>query len=201
MTAQAQAPALIDQVIALKAQIDAGKISDRNWEFANSLVSAYKRYGRLSEKQAAWVAKLVSPAPRPAQTIEASRLIAMFDSAAQNLKRPKIKIELAGTEIVLKQATKGAEPGSVFVVAAASDTYLGRISRDGGLNLREAPGVSKIALAQALADFAKAPEATAAAYGKRFGVCCFCSRELTDQRSVDAGYGPVCAERFSLDWG
>lgn len=200
MTAQAQT--LAQQVAQLNDMIVAGKVADRNWDFANSLVSSFRRYGRLSEKQAVWVGKLVAPTTqRPAQTIDASRLIAMFDKAATNLKRPKVKIELAGTEVVLKQATKGAEPGSVFVVAAASDTYLGRISRDGGLNLREAPGVSKIALEQALAAFAKDPEATAAAYGKRFGQCCFCSRELTDQRSVDVGYGPVCAENYGLDWG
>lgn len=38
-------------------------------------------------------------------------------------------------------------------------------------------------------------------FGKETGVCCFCNRELTDERSVVKGYGPICAERYSLPWG
>lgn len=31
--------------------------------------------------------------------------------------------------------------------------------------------------------------------------CCFCNRTLSDQRSIEAGYGPVCADNHGLDWG
>lgn len=41
----------------------------------------------------------------------------------------------------------------------------------------------------------------AARFGKVTGACVFCSRLLTDERSVSAGYGPVCAEREGLPWG
>ena len=41
----------------------------------------------------------------------------------------------------------------------------------------------------------------ASAYGKAHGFCMFCSLELTDQRSVDAGYGPTCANKYDLPWG
>jgi len=33
------------------------------------------------------------------------------------------------------------------------------------------------------------------------GNCCFCRRELTDKRSTEVGYGPICADHFSLPWG
>lgn len=33
------------------------------------------------------------------------------------------------------------------------------------------------------------------------GFCCFCSLELTDARSVTAGYGPTCADNNGLPWG
>lgn len=36
----------------------------------------------------------------------------------------------------------------------------------------------------------------AAAYGRTTGVCCVCGRLLTDEGSVAAGIGPVCAARF-----
>jgi hypothetical protein len=41
----------------------------------------------------------------------------------------------------------------------------------------------------------------AAAFGRLTGQCVFCARELTDQRSIDVGYGPVCAGKNGLPWG
>lgn len=33
-------------------------------------------------------------------------------------------------------------------------------------------------------------------YGKLYGVCCNCGRDLTDEGSIEAGIGPVCAKKF-----
>lgn len=48
-----------------------------------------------------------------------------------------------------------------------------------------------------------APHAEAA--GHATGRCCFCGRDLTDERSAEhkggAGYGPVCAAKYGLPWG
>lgn len=41
----------------------------------------------------------------------------------------------------------------------------------------------------------------AASFGALTGRCVFCDRELTDERSIEVGYGPVCAERNGLPWG
>lgn len=41
----------------------------------------------------------------------------------------------------------------------------------------------------------------AARFGKLWGSCVFCSRLLTDERSVAVGYGPICAEKNGLPWG
>lgn len=45
------------------------------------------------------------------------------------------------------------------------------------------------------------PIAYAKEHGYKTGRCCFCSRKLTDPKSVDVGYGPVCAEHYGLPWG
>lgn len=50
------------------------------------------------------------------------------------------------------------------------------------------------------ADMVVSPE-QAARFGKLYGICCFCSRTLTDERSIGVGYGPVCAEHYGLPWG
>lgn len=41
----------------------------------------------------------------------------------------------------------------------------------------------------------------AAQFGALTGACVFCSRRLTDERSVTVGYGPVCADKAGLPWG
>jgi hypothetical protein len=41
----------------------------------------------------------------------------------------------------------------------------------------------------------------AARFGRLTGTCVFCSRHLTDERSVTVGYGPKCADNNSLPWG
>lgn len=41
----------------------------------------------------------------------------------------------------------------------------------------------------------------AAKFGQLYGTCTFCWRELTDERSIAAGYGPTCAENRGLPWG
>ena len=45
------------------------------------------------------------------------------------------------------------------------------------------------------------PAKVAAEHGKLTGKCCFCNRKLDDKRSTEVGYGPICAEHYSLPWG
>jgi len=39
--------------------------------------------------------------------------------------------------------------------------------------------------------------AEAVEFGSIYGICCNCSRTLTDEHSIEAGIGPVCAKRFA----
>ena len=55
--------------------------------------------------------------------------------------------------------------------------------------------------AEALRGILEAPLQRAVAAGHETGNCCFCGRELTDERSVSAGYGPICAGHYGLPWG
>lgn len=43
--------------------------------------------------------------------------------------------------------------------------------------------------------------AIAKAHAEDHHACMFCGLELTDDPSVVAGYGPVCAEKYDLPWG
>jgi hypothetical protein len=46
--------------------------------------------------------------------------------------------------------------------------------------------------------FAKEPAKVASEFGRATGRCCFCNAALTDARSTAVGFGPVCAETWSL---
>lgn len=62
-----------------------------------------------------------------------------------------------------------------------------------------APGILRRA-----GEFRPLTAAEAAAFGHEFHACIFCSRSLSDdgpKRSVQVGYGPVCAEKNDLPWG
>lgn len=41
----------------------------------------------------------------------------------------------------------------------------------------------------------------AAKFGQLYGICMFCWSELTDERSIGVGYGPICADNRGLPWG
>jgi hypothetical protein len=41
----------------------------------------------------------------------------------------------------------------------------------------------------------------AAKFGQLYGICISCSKDLTDERSIFAGYGQRCAERNGWPWG
>jgi hypothetical protein len=52
-----------------------------------------------------------------------------------------------------------------------------------------------------LSELSNDPAGTASKYGKLTGNCCFCHRQLEDERSTAVGYGPICAKHFGLAWG
>lgn len=174
--------------------------------FACDLVDKGRRYG-LSEKQAAWVHILVveaeTPREAPAPVATVTGLRGMIDLAGGTLKFPKVNVTTeSGQRIRLSRAGENSRtPGVIHVTDGkpyGESTYFGKIDLEGNL-------LPSDSMTPEVADFLQAlnddPEAVATAYGQRTGSCCFCSRELTDGRSVAVGYGPVCAEHYGLPWG
>jgi hypothetical protein len=122
-----------------------------------------------------------------------------------SLKRPVIKLTATdGVNIRLSVAGgQSKEPGSIIVTTDAAyenRTYIGRISTTGVYT-----GAFRYAaqppVVECLKAFSADPVAVAREYGRKTGSCCFCSRELTDKRSLLVGYGPICAGNYGLPWG
>jgi hypothetical protein len=183
----------------LKARADAGH------NFAASLLQGYARYGHFTSKQAYWAEKLAAEANAPAPEPEdlGGDLSAIADkfklAKANGLKYPALifaNIGPIGKTRVSMAPDNGKNPGCLYV--KADGAYAGKINPAGGYTA--ARGASP-ALTQFLHAFAADPVGVGAAKGKDAGACCFCGRELTDARSLAAGYGGTCAKHWGLPWG
>ena len=169
--------------------------------FCESLVDAIGKYGDLTENQLAAVhkgmakevdrAKAKEKAKKAVAVVDLSIIREKLETAKGNqVKYPKFK---AGDNYVFTLAQPNSKnPDHVYV--KQGDKYLGKISPDGeffGYKLPE----EHIKNVQ---EIAKDPLEGAKAYGLRFGNCGMCGRGLTNHRSIDAGIGPVCAEKYGL---
>jgi hypothetical protein len=182
------------------AALRSGSVTGRDAEILTDMLGRARHYGgRLTQKQAAFAERLIEPTVAPAAkvTIDLARINQMFDTAAQSLKRPFVNFLVGGVELKMSPApATGKNPGSLYVKRLGE--YQGKIDRAGRFS---AARDAQDGILEALQAFAANPAAAALAYGQATGNCCFCARELTDARSVTAGYGPICAEHYGLPWG
>ena len=180
------------------------KLDASSKEFAGSLLKQARKR-ELSEKQWFWVNKLIDRANTPkaeeAQVGDLSAIMAMFTHAKGKLKWPKVHLQMNGAEYRFNIAGSTAKvPGSLTVLRATK--YAGRILQDGTFQPSMALDRDEgRAVAWDLRALAMDPVKAASTHGHQTGNCCFCRRFLTDKRSVDVGYGPVCADNFGLPWG
>ena len=190
------------QLEALEAAI--GQLSVRDRDFAGDLITNFRRWGRLSEKQLVWVgtltARAAAPAPAPVAAVNVANIQAMFDRAGRTLKRIKVKLQTAeGQPVAFARAGVHSKyAGQIMITDGGSfgdNKYFGRIDHDGNYHATNRAGADVLALVQ---EFADEPETTAGRYGRLTGSCCFCNHSLKDSRSTELGYGPVCAQRFGL---
>jgi hypothetical protein len=192
---------------ALRKALPALPAKDQS--FAQSLLDQHDIRGSLSEKQAYWVNKLAAKAADPARSFaepvkvqDVYGLVQLFRKASETLKHPAIVFDAGDLPIRLSVAGERAKvPGSINVTSPGSfenRVWYGRVLTDGTLvQSRDCTPAVVDAVKALAADPAKA----AAAYGRKTGCCCFCARELTDARSVEVGYGPICADHYGLPWG
>lgn len=161
------------------------------------------KYPKLSVEQLFWLHKkaleMSAPKPKGIEVGNFQRIHTMFHRAAKHLKYPKINLmDDEGHCVILSLAPiDGKNVGCVYV-KDGNKNYMGKVTAAGEFfPSRMAPAT----LVPYLRKFAGNPEQIAAKYGKLTGNCCFCLRSLSDERSTDVGYGPVCADRYGLAWG
>jgi hypothetical protein len=168
-------------------------------DFTASLYASLTRWGTLTQNQInAWYRgqekMKAARAATEAKSGEAdlSRIREMFDAATSSgFKKPVYRAE--GLKITLAPAT-GRNAGALYVVEIEDDAYQGKVEGVTFKAAREAKGDTL----SRLQTIARNPMEAAVRYGRQTGRCSCCGRELTNQASIDAGIGPICAGKWGL---
>ena len=127
-----------------------------------------------------------------APVVEISAIEKLFATAVDNdVKRPIFRAD--GLEISKAPAT-GKNAGSLYV--KRNGEYAGKITDGKFHKVYAAPADTVDRLMAVAAD----PLKEAMAYGRKFGNCALCGRDLVDPVSIRAKVGPVCAPKWGLDY-
>lgn len=188
-------------------------------DFALSLRNAVGHYGRLTPNQLGVVQsrikgeenRLAAQAARPpAAPIErpkvdaanVAKIVDAFNQAKKKVRYPKLRLsgENEGDRFIFSPAPDtGVNAGAIYVKQQAramgevyEGAYLGKILGGSFFRSRDCTEETEKAVLAVASD----PETAAVAYGKRYGVCSVCDRDLSDEKSVERGIGPVCAKRM-----
>lgn len=131
-----------------------------------------------------------------------------FDPSKGSMDPATLRAIPAGKYLVddiylqVDRPSKGRWDGFIFVKLIVSEggTF---VDRRRVATLNPASSAARVDESHRLAieSLAADPAQFAAAFGKSTGSCSFCGRGLTDERSVEVGYGPVCADHNGLPWG
>jgi hypothetical protein len=181
-------------------------------DFAKSLIAQYQKKSFLSMKQEYWVGKLLDAANGKPDKVRSnsaaglgdfSGVYAMLDGAKQHLQFPSIHLSVLGVEVELYlSGPKAKTPGMLNIVSAggfAKRNWFGRLTKDGVW--LQGNGMTEDfieALSSVLIDLGLDPAETIARHGRMIGRCCFCWSQLTDKRSLAAGFGETCSKHYGL---
>jgi hypothetical protein len=183
---------------ALEAAIPT--LPEHQRSFARSLIEQSER--GLSEKQWVWVRRLAEPKTE-APTANLRGILELFASVPGEKAILVVRTKDGSQYRLSRAGTKSTHPGTLNVTDNKRGfdrrTWFGRITLDGTFEpAYRLSHAEARAVVEALETFQADPAGVAGQFGLSTGVCCFCAAELTDPRSKEVGYGPVCAAKWHL---
>lgn len=177
-----------------------------DFAFAVDMRQAVQKFGHLTDKQlaaakncaaklaAAKVAREAERAEREAHAkdVDVSEIAkAMALAQSNGIKRPMVRL----ARFKFKPAPDtGRNAGAIYVTDRETDGYMGKIDHGKFFASRECTAD----LEAQVVDVASNPREAAIAYGKQYGQCAICGRELSDAESVKRGIGPICADKYGF---
>ncbi len=147
------------------------------------------------------VVEMSGPPKAEPKVVEASNVLAFFEEAATRVKFPKVR---TASLKFTRSGSKAKVPGGIVVTDHGdypNNKFYGRIGLDGKFLATGSAGPEVIA---GVTEFNADPAAFATKEGKLNGRCVFCFSPIgtgDDRKSIEAGYGPVCAAKFGIPWG
>jgi hypothetical protein len=163
----------------LQAVANNATATPRDRSFAMDLVNHLQRKGALSERQAPYADKLIARYTKGGNAI-ASVPVTPLDNG--------LYLTLASGEIHKLYTTQNDRQAAKVLTV---------INGHGSFDYVKG-GTREVAQRVAKGEARVLTQDEAAAFGRQHGFCCNCCRDLTDDRSLAAGYGPVCAD--NLGW-
>lgn len=199
------ASTLADQLAAIQHNLPA---KDR--EFAAGLIDSTRKHGETNGR-VQWLQTLIARAQGAEQAPQQqtvslgsfAKVKALFGCAKENLKFPKIRLQLeSGQPVVLAIAGEASKaPGTINVTDGGpfgSNRWYGRVN-DAGEWTKSGKEFPELAEVETLLHkLGEDPVATAGHYGRLTGRCCFCNLPLKDEQSTAVGFGPKCAQNYGL---
>ena len=177
-----------------------GLLEIQTWNsFAEDLLRQWTTKGDLSEKQIEAANRMLAKvaankakreeAKADAVVIDLTAIREMFQKVFESgYKRPKYR---AADLVISRAPDTGKNAGHLYV--KSDEDYQGKIAPDGRFfPVRNASESATERLQAIAAD----PQGEAIRHGAKTGSCACCGRELTKQGSIDAGIGPICADRW-----
>lgn len=141
---------------------------------------------------------MVQPTAPVVPVLPAAQNVVNFLNKAKTagLKFPKVRFIAPDGKSEMRLYVAGDRsrfPGTVQVKIGYD--WIGRINLDGTAT----SGIVKFPeLVKTLNTITENPAVAAKAYGALCGRCSFCNLKLTDDGSVEVGYGPICASHYGL---
>jgi len=193
----------------LKRCLDAGLVDAKDKHFVTSLLNQYATKGILSVKQWPWVEKMmiramgvdVSPEGNNKASIEAELLFELFATVKEKIKSPSL--------LFLMGRGESSKPIKIYpkksflniVLANTYPGYLATLYSDGQLSFgKYVDDDTQKKLTALMMSICENPTKALAEHGKLMNKCCFCKTTLSDPKSVNHGYGPVCAKNWGMAW-
>jgi Family of unknown function (DUF6011) len=170
--------------------------SAASFPFAASMRDALAKYGSLTEKQLAACERCVAGkakaiAARAEREANAPAInVAPIEAAFETAIAKHYRALYLGEYVFSLAGPNSKNPGAIYV--KAGENYLGKIMGGKFLGVRACSPQDEAGILAACAD----PKTAAIEYGKRFRRCGVCHRGLTNDESIEAGIGPICAKKI-----
>lgn len=154
--------------------------AERN-EFARSVLDQARARKSLSPNQLAAIRKCIAGAGQSGGGKPVPKLFSVLQ------KHSKF---YAGRLLITRKN------GQTLCWIIWDERCVGKIEEERFVLFTSKAGADAPAIRDLVTEFEMDPLFAARKYGKLSGICCSCGRDLTNDGSIEAGIGPVCAKKF-----